>query len=51
MWIWIILWSFIAVNQLEISFVLLNAESKNSSWPPPGYVIAEKGSNKVMVKE
>jgi len=48
---WILGWMFVGTQQILISIDLFNAESKNDSWPPPGYVVAEKGSNKVMVKE
>jgi len=48
---WILGWLFIGTQQILITIDLFNADSKNDSWPPAGYVVAEKGSNKVMVKE
>ena len=48
---WILGWLFVGTQQIIITIDLFNAEPTNDSWPPAGYVIAEKGSNKVMVKE
>ena len=48
---WIFVWGFFGTQQILISIELFNAQQKNDSWPPPGYVVAEKGSNKVMVKQ
>ena len=48
---WILGWLFVGTQQILITIDLFNAEPKNDSWPPPGYVIAEKGNNKVMFKE
>jgi len=49
--IWILAWLYVGTQQILISIDLFNAEQKNNSFLTTGYVVIEKGSNKVMVKE
>ena len=49
--IWILAWLYVGTQQILISIDLFYAEQKNNSFLTPGYVVIEKGSNKVMVKE
>ena len=49
--IWILGWLYIGSQQVAISIDLVNAGSKNDSWPPSGFLITEHAGNKIMVKD
>ncbi len=39
---WILGWLFVGTQQILITIDLFNAEQKNNSFLPPGYVVVEK---------
>ena len=52
LYLWIISWSFILIDQLTITYQILTEEKEYaSSVAPPGYKVIEIGKNKTLVSD
>lgn len=50
--VWIIGWSIVALQQIPITYEILNHSYNQKEWPPEGFVIVEnRGGDKVMITQ